>query len=316
MLQDISIKKADEASRPPGRNLNTRSDTDWTALPGPLSRHVSEIWSLVLIARGIDHRVISRDGRFYITVSPPALESAIEEIQLYEEENPSRAETSPAMVDERGSSNFAWIFLVAMAFMSAMLNSEIHPEVLEVGAARAGEIASGHIWLGLTALTLHSDPEHLLANMLLGGFVLSYLARQIGTGLAFALVLLSGWMGNIMNAYIQPAGHISIGSSTAVFGAISIIASINAVIRRTLSAKDFALPLFAALALLGFTGTQGERTDILAHLCGFLNGLIIGTGTGILIVKRGAPHRYLSPFAGAATSVAMVISWFLAWTIP
>jgi membrane associated rhomboid family serine protease len=242
-------------------------------LPGPLSRHISEIWSLVLIARGIDHKIVSREGRFYITVSPSAIETAIEEIQLYKEENPSQAKISLATVDEGRPSNFVWIFLVATALMSAMLNAEIHPEVVKIGAARAGEIASGHIWLGLTALTLHSDPEHLLTNMLLGGFVLSHLARQTGTGLAFALVLLSGCMGNIMNAYIQPAGHVSIGSSTAVFGALSIIASINAVTRRTLNAKNFALPIFAALALLGFTGTHGEHTDILAHLCGFLSGL-------------------------------------------
>ncbi len=43
------------------------------------------------------------------------------------------------------------------------------------------------------------------------------------------------------------------------------------------------LPLGAGLALLSMLGSGGERTDLMAHLFGFMTGLILGAFYGVLV---------------------------------
>ena len=107
---------------------------------------------------------------------------------------------------------------------------------------------------------------------------------MLGTGLGFALVLLAGAGGNLANALLQGAPHVSLGASTAVFGALGLLGGLSVARQRGKAAgrRRIWLPLFAALALLGMLG-GGERVDI-----GHLLGLIVGRRLGI-------SHRCTAP---------------------
>src|SRR5262249_21470503 len=95
------------------------------------------------------------------------------------------------------------------------------------GESVAGLVRGGEWWRAVTALTLHADATHLAANMLFGALFTWFTAQLAGTGVASLAVLLSGALGNAANAALEPPEHTSIGASTAVFGALGILAALH-----------------------------------------------------------------------------------------
>jgi membrane associated rhomboid family serine protease len=146
------------------------------------------------------------------------------------------------------------------------------------GAAEADRMLSGEPWRAVIALTLHADVAHVFANALAGALFLGAVFSVLGPGLGGVLVLLAGAAGNLANAVLRGADHASVGASTAVFGAVGILAGV-AVVRRRLGGHGRGrawLPAAAGLALFGMLGTGGERTDVSAHLLGLAAGLALG----------------------------------------
>ena len=94
------------------------------------------------------------------------------------------------------------------------------------GSANAAAILRGEWWRAVTALTLHGDAGHVAGNAVLGGFLLALLARSIGPGMASALMLLSGVAGTLAAAALVRQNFVSIGASTAVFGAVCSLAAL------------------------------------------------------------------------------------------
>ena len=81
----------------------------------------------------------------------------------------------------------------------------------------------------VTALTLHADWQHLLGNLLIGGIFISRLCRDLRSGPAWLLLLASGALGNLANAWLQNPAHRAVGASTAIFGAVGMLATISMV---------------------------------------------------------------------------------------
>jgi membrane associated rhomboid family serine protease len=135
------------------------------------------------------------------------------------------------------------------------------------GAVRGGRILEhGEWWRVLTGLTLHADPVHVFSNAVIGGIVIHFLCKILGSGLGWLLVLLAGCLGNSINIIFQGKFHNAVGFSTAVFGAIGILCGIE--VKRRQGIKGLLLPLGAGLSLLAMLGSEGERTDFGAHLWG------------------------------------------------
>jgi membrane associated rhomboid family serine protease len=99
------------------------------------------------------------------------------------------------------------------------------------------------------------------------------------------MVLVSGVAGNLTNAYMYESAHVSIGASTAVFGAIGILAGYQGFKPKRIpkKMKTVWVPLACGLALLGLLGSGGEQTDIMAHLFGFFYGILLGSVYGLFI---------------------------------
>jgi membrane associated rhomboid family serine protease len=83
-------------------------------------------------------------------------------------------------------------------------------------------------------------------------------------------------MGNLFNAHLYHTAHISIGASTAVMGAAGLLAAFQITQKKSVSLNNI-MPIFAGAVLVAMF-SQGENTDVWAHIFGFFSGL----GSGII----------------------------------
>jgi membrane associated rhomboid family serine protease len=178
------------------------------------------------------------------------------------------------------------------------------------GSADAAAIVHGELWRCATALTLHADLAHALGNAVCGYVLLDALARRLGPAWAAWLALASGIAGNWLTAEAVRAQHVSIGASTAVFGALGALTAAQLVSRE----KRALLTIGAGASLLAFLGT-GKESDLFAHLFGMLAGFLLGVGAGSL--QREAPReRARQPLIALAALVPLAAAWWRALTVP
>jgi hypothetical protein len=136
--------------------------------------------------------------------------------------------------------------------------------------------------------------------------------RHFGSGFGWLLILVCGGVGYALDAAWQTEDIRSIGASTATFASIGLVGSFvwrRGYYRTTDWRRSFA-PMFAALALLAYTGFGGENTDIVAHVMGLATGLCCG------FVAAGFDLRRIGPMgqwcAGAAALMLVAFAWRLA----
>lgn len=265
-------------------------------------------WTLVLEAMGIPYQFVS--GRILIT--PSSAPRALDNILAYERENIYIPQ------GDAGGRSLPWsenllILGGLLLFFSLVQGGVDLPGLGDLrwtgkGAADSGAILSGQWWLGLTALTLHADPAHVLGNVVFGAPFVVLVCSRLGTGLGWAGIVFSGWAGNMLNAWIRGPGHLSIGFSTAVFAAAGLMVTVNKSRRGLKNGIDAVV---MALALLALLGAGGENTDLAAHFWGVFCGLALGTILRFQPLPL-PPSKAISSFLGAATFLALVVAWNLA----
>jgi MYXO-CTERM domain-containing protein len=292
--------------------VNTTSPVEVVEIFRSFWRSACEERSFVLHAVGIDSQVAWL-GRTWTLVVPAAqLAAALAQLEQYERENPPRRR--PA--DPEPLHGGAWIGSAAYAAVILWVgylagDLALGADWLDAGALVAGPTRAGEFWRAVTALTLHLDVGHLLANLGFGA-VFGLLAGQLlGTGVAWGTVLVAASAANLLNAFVQPASHSSVGASTAVFATLGLLAA-YAWRRRRNEGDRWAYrwaPLIAGVILLGFTGAGGERTDVLAHLTGFATGALAGVAHATWRVPRGAIAQFA---AGSMALLAIAGAWALA----
>jgi membrane associated rhomboid family serine protease len=267
-------------------------------------------WSLVLSSQFIPHRVSASRGERQIWVNATEADEAVSQIRLYEQEN---AEWAPGWLPARTFSSarasFSVLALIGLAhFITTFGVGYSRSLWIAVGSADAGLILRGEWWRVVTALTLHSDVVHLLSNVVIGGFFILWLCRELGAGLSWSLVLLSGMAGNAINALVQSPLHNSIGASTAVFGAIGILSGLR-MHESAAASRSVFVPLVAGIILLALLGSGGERTDVGAHLFGLISGLAIGAGLSAWLKSNPIPTRDVQRILGVIAIATPIIAW-------
>jgi rhomboid protease GluP len=280
----------------------------------PVSKGQAEIWSLVLTARDVPHKILHSVYGYRIAVPPDHENLAARELEKYENENrawPLRLEVTPWYPNAQST---LWTMLILTAIFSISFSENWRERLIAIGSGDVDSILrDGQWWRLITALTLHADPPHLLGNMMIGGLLMVWLCSLLGTGLGWGIVLLSGILGNLTNAMVHGEAHSSIGFSTVVFGALGVIIALQTLSARRFSLRDRVIPLGAGLALLGFLGTQGERTDLGAHLFGFMSGLILGLLTGQILKTSGLPCLKMDHIVGIITCLVPILAWLIAF---
>jgi len=284
----------------------------------PSSRGRIQLWSLVLDARFVPCR-LEHDARGRRLLVPAGyLDKACEELRLFEEENRNWPPVAPPAhpLFENTLATLSVLILLAtfhnLTQLDVTLPSFSQPDWIGLGNAQAAKILDGQWWRLVTALTLHADSLHLVSNLAIGGIFAIFLCRELGSGLAWSLLLGSGALGNLANAYAQSPGHSSVGASTTVFGAVGILAALSLVRYRQQLHRRWPLPVASALALLALLGTEGKNTDLGAHLFGFLFGICLGLITEYLLGRYGRPGRLLNSLLALLSAVVVVAAWWAA----
>lgn len=270
---------------------------------GPCFEH-----ALVLEARGFDYELRSDGAALEIAVSPEDADRARLELDEYHREN------APGPVVQRLSS--AGGGAGVLGYVAALLlvtwlddRAAFGRDWFEAGRLESALVRAGEWWRAITALTLHADAGHLLGNLAFGS-LFGYAAGQLlGSGIAWFSILVAGALGNAINALVQGPGHISVGASTAVFGALGIVSAYVARHQRRLAgrwAQRWAA-LVAGAVLLTLLGVGDEHTDIVAHLTGFASGALVGWTWGMLGPLAPRP-RLQAVFGGAAVAL-LAAAW-------
>ncbi|MGH8326718.1 MAG: rhomboid family intramembrane serine protease, partial [Steroidobacteraceae bacterium] len=110
-----------------------------------------------------------------------------------------------------------------------------------------------------------------------------------------------------------PPWHRSVGASTAVFTALGLMAAYTWRDRLQLPQRWVQRwgPLVAGVFLLGWLGTAGKDTDVMAHALGFGIGVLLGATAALSAVSRRLHDARQWP-AGLAAIAIMAAAWGLA----
>jgi len=284
-----------------------------------LSAEQANICSLVLSSTGIVHRIRRDPHGWAVWVREQQYEAASRAMEDYFRENQqnhipqspgSQTESHPQL---RSNARFAEALFAAVFLMVWHLAFDwagSKESVIRDFGASAEAIMDGQVYRAVTALMVHADAAHLAGNMLGITVFGAAVAAETGWGLGWLMILISGIAGNMLNAGMYGSGHLSIGASTAVFGAIGILAGYQ-VARRFQSRRRGLVawaPLAGGLALLGFIGS-GERVDIMAHFFGFAAGIVMG-GSYVLLCRFKPGHA----IQGVSLALVLAIVLF-AWVL-
>jgi membrane associated rhomboid family serine protease len=276
------------------------------------SKSLCREYSLVLEARNIEHEVEESGDLAVLTVTPPWVHHAHEEISRYSaERGVPRPRADPIELfpgAALGAIGYALILLLT-AYCAGI--NWLGADWLALGALDAG--VRREWWRTVTALTLHLDQEHLLGNLLFGVAAGIAAGRLLGPGVAWASILGAAALANYAEMLIAPSAHRAVGASTAVFAALGLLSGLAWRQRLTLRERRWhaAAPLIAGVCLLTLLGAGSAHVDVLGHALGFLFGVAVGC----LYARAGMPRnrgRSLQIGTGAAAALLVFAAWCLA----
>lgn len=262
--------------------------------------------ALVALALGESIRVDHGDGpgTFEIQSEPASAPRVTREIAGYESELLAHKNHAPVASNwgRHPAGVTAYLFWAAILLLVFRLQFVDPTLVSRAASSSTALIRDGEWWRPFTALFLHGDGPHIVGNLATGAVFGMLVSKSLGPWKGWALILLSGAVGNATTSIITYPQHFtSLGASTAVFGALGILSGIGLVenfrekIRlawiRTLA------PLLAGFVLLGWLGgaEAGAGTDVFGHVFGFAAGVLAGAVSKKLDRPEQPPSEVLNP---------------------
>ncbi len=266
--------------------------------------------ALVLAAAQIPHQIVDDLSGCALVVPAEFSPRAIEELRLYDEENPPLRPQKPVQFVYQNAVPGIIAYIIAIVLFAWLSwGSAFNQDWLAAGRIDGALVRSGEWWRSITALTMHADLRHLIGNIVFGAFFGLLAGRLVGSGVAWLAVIAAAACGNLVNTLLLESAHRSIGASTAVFAALGLTAGFSW--RAKLFAQDRwstrVGPIVGGLALLMYTGTGGENTDIGAHLMGF----VCGFAGGMLLTR--ARQRFGNAQLQNRSALVAVAALILAW---
>jgi len=306
--------------------------TAWVEIARANDRKKCQELALVMQAIGLPHATAYHMDFWVVLVPAAVAERGREELLRYERENQGWPPREARVRVHSDGVVLAMLYSALLVF--GFLSAQRHLLGLDwehLGASRAARVTGGEPWLSVTALTLHVDLVHLAGNLVFGVLFGVLLCWSLGAGRTALCFVLTGALGNYVNAWIQPGTHVSVGASTAVFGVLGVQAAYEFMRRGDgRPAWRRRTPLVAGVVLLGLLGLGGashdpsdiaeeskkldqilQKTDILAHFTGFAAGLVLGAALGwSRRASRFAPRVEL--LLGGSALAIVALCWALA----
>jgi rhomboid protease GluP len=280
---------------------------------------------LVVAAMDLPYWIEREDGAWVLFVEENARGQAAAALAEFEAEEQARVHVQkpePLVIPKLALA----LTLVAMVIFYRM-QTGANPVLIERGVAVDARILHGEWWRCFTALTLHGGVEHLVSNLGLAVFAFAFAFSRFGAGAGLLGTVLGGAMGNLLNAFAHAAKpHVSLGSSTALFASLGLLAggelAARLMHRATRTGWQLLVPVGAGLAFLSLYGGAGSNrdgtpimdtgnVDLMAHLFGLVAGVALGSVLFAAGLRRGA-RAWVQPVCGGAVIVVLAAAWMAA----
>ncbi|WP_194500001.1 rhomboid family intramembrane serine protease [Cerasicoccus arenae] len=246
---------------------------------------------LVILAMRLSYDLVpGEEGGFYLWVDEGEREAIFEQLDKYRRENKNWPPRVFAALPNDQPSSPLTLLAYALVLTAFFVAQTEWPNFERQGVSVNRSIFSSDQWqLPMTALTLHGGLGHLVSNIVSGVCFGLLINCRFGAGLAWTLFVLSGYFGNLCNAWFYwPGRHASLGASTAIFGALGMLVGHALASQFTtaelMSLKHRAIPFAAGVIILLLTGFGGGNTDVMAHVFGFAVGIPLGA-VGFWLLK-------------------------------
>jgi len=268
--------------------------------------------ALVLAAVQIPFQIVDDVLSCALLVPAEFSAQAMDELMQYDDENPPVIARKPIPIIYQNAVPGLLGYALIICSVAAIVTSvSLAQDWYVAGRVDGALIRAGEWWRTVTALTLHAGLQHLVGNLAFGLLFGLFAGRLLGSGVAWLAILLAAATGNTLNTLLLESTHRAVGASTAVFAALGLLAGY--VWRGKLVRQDHwpyrVGPIVGGFALLMYTGTGNENTDVGAHLMGFLSGL----ASGMLLAS--ARERLQNPrlqLACGLLAIAIVIAAWIA----
>jgi len=260
--------------------------------------------SLVIAAMQTPLWILRREGQFALCVPPERAADMARELERFEAELAERAAQPSAEAPRAPHSTISLYVFAWTLFVFEGIERNGPSWWLDRGTASSRAIVAGQWWRAFTALTLHADFHHLSGNLVTGLLYAAFLLPILGAGWTWLFIVLAGGLGNWLNAWGHgDIDHLSIGASTAVFGALGILVAaqctLQAMAVRAVRPREFLLPIGAGLGFLAYLGVGDQQTDYMAHFFGLI---------------AGVPFGILGVWLRLGTRTPRMLQWVLAWS--
>jgi len=269
-------------------------------------------WGLVLASQNID-AIIERSpetGKYIILVPESDYLRAIEQLRIYQVENlhfrPAyRIEIAKNLFDGR---SILWAAAMVLIYL---IDTESKIDLRAAGIMHKSAVLNGEWWRLFTAVCLHNDLSHLASNITTGFILLGIAIVYYGAGLSILLTFLSGVVGNLTGLFLHTQDYYGLGASGMVTGALGLLAASGwfSVESESPSKIKFSVARLVAAFMLFILIGVNPKSDIQAHLGGFISGLFLGILT-TKILKKPSRFYFLNK---TAFIVALGLFLFVWW---
>ncbi|MEO6036645.1 MAG: rhomboid family intramembrane serine protease [Verrucomicrobiota bacterium] len=248
-------------------------ETSLRQIPARSKRQVMD-WSLVLASQEIETTIVREEG-WALVVSGEDLGRATAAIEQYQKENHSWNWRQP-LPGTRLIFHWGTLAPCVLLVIFFVLGESRIPSLRNLGMVNTRAILAGQWWRLFTAIFLHVDVGHLIANMTTGFILFGMAMARYSAGVGLLAAFLAGVAGNLAGIAFYPESHRSLGASGMIMGALGLLGAEGISAWRTTKATHWlrrgAGAAFLVLVLLGFS----EGTDVFAHVGGFFAGALLG----------------------------------------
>ena len=140
-----------------------------------------------------------------------------------------------------------------------------------------------------TSMFLHFGFPHLISNMVTLYFFGSVVERHMSAIKYLVFYVISGIAGSVLSVlyyyYIVGGQHVAAGASGAIFGVIGMLVGMVCVSKGKIEGLSVTQVVIMSLLVL-YTGMQDESVDIMAHVGGFIMGMLLSVINGLRIQKN------------------------------
>jgi membrane associated rhomboid family serine protease len=280
---------------------------------------------LVIAAMGLPHWIEREKGDWLVFVEEGARDQAVAALAEFESEEQARVlapKPEPMVIPK-----LALLATLALMVIFYRMQTGADPALIERGVAADARILHGEWWRTFTALTLHGGSEHLVSNLGLAVFAFAFAFARFGAGAGLLGTVLGGALGNLLNAFAHAAKpHASLGSSTALFASLGLLAggelAARLMHRATHTGWRLLVPVGAGLAFLALYGGAGANrdgtpvldagnVDLMAHLFGLVAGAVLGAIFFATGMRQGA-RPWVQAVGGSVTVGMIAVAWVMA----